>query len=109
MRTADETLAIAAKNDQLRTTGKGGTLFITAGIRALGIDTALAIMAKVIDFTDFGPDNDPDGRHDFGIIRHDGLSIYWKIDYYDHLLLGGENPLSPLCRRVLTVMLAEEY
>lgn len=107
MTTAARTAAIAQRNDQLRTTFQGGDVFMTCGIRATG--QVAAILAKVRAFADFKPDNDPYGEHDFGIVKHDGESVYWKIDYYDKNLEGGEDPLSDDCRRVLTVMLASEY
>lgn len=99
--------AIAARNDRLRTTGQGGEVFITRGIQATGqVD---AILTNIRLYADFGPDNDPYGEHDFGVVEHGGARIFWKIDYYNPTLDGGEDPLSPDCRRVLTVMLAEEY
>jgi hypothetical protein len=98
---------IAALNDKLRKTLQGGQILMTRGVQATGQVTA--IMTKVRTFADFGPDNDPYGEHDFGVVKHDGESVYWKVDYYDQRLEGGEDPLSPHCRRVLTVMLAIEY
>lgn len=40
-----------------------------------------------------------------------GLSIIWKIDYFDRTLLRhAEDPADPLgTRRVMTIMLEEEY
>jgi hypothetical protein len=35
--------------------------------------------------------------------------VFWKIDYYNDQLTCFEDPLSPTCKRVMTVMLAEEY
>jgi hypothetical protein len=51
------------------------------------------------------------GEHDFGMIRHGGLKVFWKIDYYDlNLRYGSENPSDPAqTRRVMTILLAEEY
>ena len=98
---------IAALNDQLRTTFQGGEVLMTRGIQGSG--QVAEILAKVRSHRDWGEDSDPHHEHDFGVIRHDGERIYWKIDYYDRDLCGGEDPLSPNCRRVLTVMLAMEY
>lgn len=53
--------------------------------------------------------NDPHGEHDFGSLTVAGKKVFWKIDYYQRDLSGWCDPLSPECRRVLTVMLAEEY
>ena len=62
-------------------------------------------------FDRFTEDNDPHGEHDFGSFKHRGQTIYWKIDYYDLLLkYGSDDPSDPTCtRRVLTILLAEEY
>jgi len=63
----------------------------------------------VQSFHDFNPDNDPWGEHDFGSIKWHNEKTYWKIDYYDQELVYGEDPRSPECRRVMTVMLSSEY
>ena len=44
-------------------------------------------------------------------MRVDGRKVFWKIDYYDPTMTqGSDDPASlALTRRVLTVMLAEEY
>ncbi len=36
-------------------------------------------------------------------------TVLWKIELYDQSLSQWEDPLSPDCQRVLTVMLASEY
>ncbi len=84
---------------------------MTRGIAALSPHEQIAIAAKVRDFKDFTPDNDPYGEHDFGAFDHAGKRIFWKIDYYAPCLeRGSENPADPAQTvRVLTVMLAEEY
>jgi len=35
--------------------------------------------------------------------------VFWKIDYYNETLDEWEDPLLGSCRRIMTVMLAEEY
>ena len=41
----------------------------------------------------------------------DGQDLLWKIDYYDNELeYGSPNPADPnVTRRVLTILLADEY
>jgi len=68
-----------------------------------------SILGKKILTRDVPHDNDPYGEHDFGSIKWHERKTFWKIDYYDQALQYWHDPLSPECRRVLTVMLAEEY
>lgn len=100
-----------------KTTWKAGTnddfrkntisFMLTQGIQALA--DAEGAVKCVREYADFNEDNDPYGEHDFGSFEYDGNKLFWKIDYYDQALEGYCDPLSPDCRRVLTVMLAEEY
>jgi hypothetical protein len=96
---------IARLNDEFRRTTR--EIFLTQGVQAL--PDVPGLIGAVRIFNTFTPDNDPWGEHDFGAINWHKERTYWKIDYYDQELVYGENPLSPECRRVLTVMLAEEY
>jgi hypothetical protein len=98
-------------NDSLRRTLSGGEVFFTRGIDALPIYERAFILDRVCAFDDFTPDNDPHGEHDCGSFEHGGKTIFWKIDYYDLSLENGSpDPSDPaLTRRVLTIMLAEEY
>jgi hypothetical protein len=56
----------------------------------------------------FTPDSDPYGEHNFGSFEHNGIRVFWKIDYYDrNLEYGSEDPSDPAqTTRVLTIMLA---
>ena len=51
------------------------------------------------------------GEHDFGSFEIGEQRFFWKIDYYDlSLCYGSNDPAEPtLTKRVLTIMLAEEY
>lgn len=101
---------IAQQNDALRRHG-AGEVFVTAGIAALPVEDRAAIIDRVRSFDEFSPKNDPYGEHDFGSFDHQGLRIFWKIDAYDQdLKFGSPDPADPaVTRRVLTIMLAEEY
>lgn len=103
--------SIRAANDKFRQSFVGGEIFSTPGIQTLGTEANLEILEQIRNFTDFNPNNDPHGEHDFGCIEQNGEKIFWKIDYYDNDLKGGSpDPSNPLCtRRVMTIMLASEY
>ena len=102
---------IAKLNDRLRTAFLGGQIVITAGIAALPPEVQADIVTKVRTFDDFSEDNNPFEEHDFGSFKHDGHTIFWKIDYYTpDLKHGSPDPSDPgVTSRVLTVMLASEY
>lgn len=107
-----DTKRIAALNDLARTAmGVCSKLLQTSGICALPDADQSRIREKVEKFRIFTKDNDPHGEHDFGIVYHEDLKIFWKIDYYDkNLEFGSEHPEDPQqTTRVLTIMLAEEY
>jgi hypothetical protein len=106
------TAKIAALNDALRRTRRGGHLMATSGVLALGGPVELdEIFATVGAFDDFSKDNDPHGERDFGAFEYGGKRLFWKIDYYDRdLIYGSPDPADPtVTARVLTVMLAEDY
>ncbi len=98
-------------NDLLRCQGIGGQVMVTAGIDALGPETVLRILKAVADFTDFDPHNDPHGERDCAMLTVDGLSILFKLDYFDTTLtMHSSDPADPAATcRVLTVMRANEY
>ena len=108
----DETAKIAHLNDTLRSTMLTGKVVMTAGIASLPDDIKEQIITRVRAFDDFSEDNDPHGEHDFGAFDQDGVgTVFWKIDYYNHdLTAGSEDPADPKqTRRVLTILLAEEW
>lgn len=116
-----KTKRIAELNDQLRSRvgmpafgasvpGKG---LMTSGIMALSPETIIHIWAAVRNHSEFTPDNDPYGEHDFGCVDiHSAGKVFWKVDYYhdENCDAGCEDP-SDLDKsyRILTIMLAEEY
>jgi hypothetical protein len=109
--TADRSAQIRNLNDQLRVTGAGGMVVHTPGVAELGPSMIGAVVSSIVDFADFGADNDSYNEHDFGIVEVNGSTVLWKIDYYDRsLTYASPDPADPeLTARVLTVMLAEEY
>ena len=104
--------AFTAKlNDVLRQTFLTGEVVLTSGIQALPPEVREQVLNKVRTYDDFTPDNNPHGERDFGAFEINGQSYFWKIDYYDtDLNYLSPNPADPvLTRRVLTIMLADEY
>jgi hypothetical protein len=101
----EHAVEIAKLNDRFRRSGFG--IMLTQGVQEL--EDLSGLMYEVCRFNEFTEDNDPYGEHDFGSIVWHGEKVFWKIDYYDQALEYGEDPLSPDCRRVMTVMLASEY
>lgn len=115
---AEQVARIRALNDAFRTVHDAvgvriadNQMVVTRGVISRGDDFLLAAVRAVAEFEGFTPDNDPWQEHDFGSVVDDGQKLLWKIDYYDATLTwGAEDPSDPLtCRRVLTIMLAEEY
>ena len=102
---------IRALNDRLRKTLSGGRVMLTQGFQALPEDARNNALRLIAEFNAFTTDNDPHGEHDFGAIKVRGENLFWKIDYYDASLeFGSEDPSnSDITRRVLTIMLADEY
>lgn len=98
-------------NDQLRRTGAGGMVLMTRGIQALGPQKVASIVEAVRSFEDFDSDNDPYGEHDFALLSVGGVGVMFKIDYYDlDMEFLSPDPADPaLTRRVLTILLADEY
>lgn len=120
MSEASKTQTIRQQNDRFRADSSPlrilnaavpGRYVMTQGISQLSHDDQLAVWRKVRTFSDFNDDNDPHGEHDFGAFDHAGQKMFWKIDYYDRAFeFGSEDPADlEQTRRVLTVMLADEY
>jgi hypothetical protein len=62
-------------------------------------------------FDDFCHANDPHQEDDFGSFEAEGHVIFFKIDFYDETLsYHSPDPADPaVTRRVITIMLADEY
>jgi hypothetical protein len=106
-----KTVRIAALNDAMRQNLIGGMAVITPGIAALG-QAAVARIIKTIEvYDDFCHATDPHEEHDFGVFDADGKRVFFKIDYFDETLsVHSPDPSDPaLTKRVITIMLAEEY
>ena len=84
---------------------------LTPGIAALGAEAVARIVKTIAVFDDFCHANDPYEEHDFGGFDADGHTVLFKIDYYDEsLTYHSPDPADPsVTKRVITIMLAEEY
>ena len=112
---------IAKLNDQLRS-GIGypfsfaneqkDQFVLTQGIMDSFKDGEITTLFHDIKtFDNFNNDNDPYQERDFGSLTAKGRKIFWKIDYYDNNLeyLSPDNTNPEVTKRVMTVMLSDEY
>lgn len=101
---------IARLNDKHRAQ-PGADWVLTRGVQGLGALAVVQAVNAVKTFSAFSEDNDPYGERDFGAFELDGQRLFWKIDYYDlNLAMASPDPADPaVTRRLLTLMLAEEY
>jgi Protein of unknown function (DUF3768) len=106
-----QTDRIRTLNDELRKNFSHGHAVMTIGIAALGSDALARIVKTVEVYDDFRHANDPYKEHDFGSFEIDSHTIFFKIDYFDcTLTLHSPDPSDPaVTKRVITIMLAEEY
>lgn len=107
---------IAQQNDQFRRGDPNvpGIRVITAGLDHLlkRLDIPQAQLAQLVaQFDDFTQSNDPHGERDFGVFKFHQHKLFWKIDAYNQDYSMGSDDPSDLSntRRVLTIMLSEEY
>jgi len=96
---------------------KLGKVVLTRGVQLLirdneSVTGGYQVLAdRVQSFDSFDEANDPHGEHDFFAFDFRGKKLFAKIDYYDtNYEFGSANPADPSqTRRVLTIMLSEEY
>ena len=119
---------IARLNDLARRAmGVACTAVATVGFRSLPEANQSQVRELIETYDAFDEDNDPHGERDFGTIYQLGDGrwtterprlrddererVFWKFDYYDRdLRFGSEDAANPaITRRVLTIMLADEY
>jgi hypothetical protein len=106
-----KTARIRALNDEMRQRLIGGMAVMTPGIAALGQEAVARIIKTIEVYDDFCHANDPHEEHDFGAFDADGKRIFFKIDYFDETMtVHSPDPSDPkVTKRVITIMLAEEY
>lgn len=126
--TREQTVRIARLNDLARSAmGVACTAVATVGFRSLPEADQSQVRELIETFDAFDEDNDPHGERDFGTIyqladgrwtterprlREDERErLFWKLDYYDSQgRFASEDAADPaVTRRVLTIMLSDEY
>ena len=126
--TREQTARIARLNDLARSAmGVACTAVATVGFRSLPTSDQSRVRELIETFDAFDEDSDPHGERDFGTIYQLGDGrwtterprlrgdererVFWKLDYYDRAMrFGSEDAANPaVTRRVLTIMLADEY
>ena len=124
----EQTARIARLNDLARSAiGVACTAVATVGFRSLPTSDQSRVRELIETYDAFTEDNDPHGERDFGTIYQLGdgrwtterprLSddererVFWKLDYYDRQMqFASDDATNPaVTRRVLTIMLAQEY
>ena len=124
----EQTARIARLNDLARTAmGVACTAVATVGFRSLPDGDQRQVRELIETYDAFTEDNDPHGERDFGCVYQLGNGcwtterprvcddergrVYWKLDYYDHAMrFASDDAANPaVTRRVLTIMLADEY
>ena len=124
----EQTVRIARLNDHARRAmGVACTAVATAGFRSLPDADQSQVRELIETYDAFTDDNDPHGERDFGTIYQlgDGCwtterprssddereRVFWKLDYYDcDMRFASEDAANPaITRRVLTIMLSDEY
>jgi Protein of unknown function (DUF3768) len=124
----ERTARIARLNDRARQAmGLACTAFVTVGFRSLPDADQSRVRELIETYDAFDEDSDPHGERDFGTIYQLGDGrwtkerprlrddererVFWKLDYYDRAMrFASEDAADPaVTRRVLTIMLADEY
>ena len=124
----EQTARIARLNDLARKAmGIACTAVATVGFRSLPEADQSQVRELIETYDAFDEGNDPHGERDFGAVyQHaDGRwtterprlrddereRVFWKLDYYDRTMrFASEDAANPaVTRRVLTIMLSDEY
>ena len=124
----EQTARIARLNDLARSAmGVACTAIATDGFRTLPTADQSRVRELIETFDAFDENNNPHGERDFGCIYQltDGRwtterprvpddereRVFWKLDYYDRAMrFASDDAADPaVTRRVLTIMLADEY
>ncbi len=90
-----------------------GRLHVTRSLMEAGDGFMAEAVKATGEFDTFEPENDPDGRHDFGAVTIRCETVFWKLDLYEadtDFRYGAEAPDNPeTTTRVLTIMMAHDW
>src|ERR1044072_4956268 len=108
---SEQAKRIRELNDTFRRTFQGGRVMQTSGFAALPDPLKQNIIAAIQAFDAFDTGNDPHGEHDFCSVEVEGVTAFWKVDYYniDERFLSDDPGDPAITKRVATIMLASEY
>ena len=106
-----ETAKVRALNDKFRTSFVGGALVLTDGVAMLDPTVRRRLLIAVRGFDSFSTDTDLYGEHDFGSVKVDDETYFFKIDYFDRAMnMHSPDKADPaVTTRVMTIMRADEY
>lgn len=96
---------IARKNDECRRTFDPRLVRVVMTQGVACSPDQVAIIKAVQSFDQFNEDNDPYGEHDFGSVVVQGITYFFKFDYYDDDFQFFKEDGN----RVLTIMRSDEY
>ena len=124
----EQTARIARLNDLARKAmGVACTAVATVGFRSLPEADQSQVREFIETYDAFDEDSDPHGERDFGTIYQLGDGrwtterprlgadererVFWKLDYFDRQMeFASDDAANPaITRRVLTIMLSDEY
>lgn len=119
---APDAMVIAAQNDAFRRLAClglapdqpiPGRMHVTRSLMEAGDGFMAEAVQATGAFDRFEPENDPEGRHDFGAVTIRGETVFWKLDLYEaasEFRYGAETPDNPATTvRVLTIMMAHDW
>ena len=98
-------------NNEFRRSGLNGLTISSRGVRALDKEMRDSIINTIRGIDELPPSNDPDNTDSLGSILVGEHLVFWTIEAFDlDLICSSRDPSDPnVTRRVMTIMLAEEY
>jgi hypothetical protein len=97
-------------NDEFRTTFRGGKIYLTHGVSSLLVEIVASALLQVTAFSEWTPELDPYGEHDYLSFDLCNREFVFVIQYWDLKLAGPSiDPADPRAtKRVGILMLTRE-